>query len=429
MLDRATHRDATAGIAPGRDVKAAATGKWYVLAIMTAIMTVHHVDRNVISVIVEPVKHEFGLSDTKMGALTGFAHSSALALFVLPMGWLADRVNRIRLISAVVTVWSAMTALGALAGSYAALLLMRFCVGAAEAGAPPASVSVLADIFPPRQRPDAMGIYYLHVAFGTGLIFLGGGVVAQEFGWRAAFLLAGLPGLMLGLLLLFTVTEPIREAAAPGEAAPGVGEVARSIGKHPTLLFMLIAGASATAAQTSVWAWMASFFMRTHGLGLAEVGIIVAVAAGVAKGLGSALSGPLVRIFSGNRPRALWRFPALMLTLSIPLGWAMTQAASTAGGIAGALALGGALGCWAGPAMVVVVAGVPSRIRATSVSLYHLSCNLVGASAGPLLTGLLSDTMHGGRALGSALAIALSVNLIAALGFFLACRNLSTERM
>jgi len=399
-----------------------ATSRWYVLAVLTAIMTVHHIDRNVISVVVEPIRLEFGLSDGAMGLLTGFAHSATLALFILPMGWVADRVNRVRMIAALVLVWSCLTGLGAVANSYVALLLMRCGVGAAEAGGPPAAISVLSDVFPKHERPTAMGIYYVHVALGVGLIFLGGGWIAQHFGWRAAFLLAGGPGIGLGLLLLFTVREPVRDRSAAG-AAPGVREMAAALVGNRPLQLILLAGASATIAQTSVWAWMAAFFMRAHGMSLIDVGLLVAMSAGVAKGLGSALSGPLTRWMSHDRTALMWRLPALMLCLSVPICWAMVLLPGIVLPIASALLLGAALGCWAGPAMVILVAAVQPRMRASSVSAYHLCCNLIGASGGPLLTGLLSDMLGGGTALGTALAIALTVNFLAAACFFAACRR------
>jgi MFS family permease len=408
--------------------RVAATNKWYVLFIMTAIMSVHHIDRNVMNVIIEPVKHEFGLSDAAMGMLTGLGHSAALALFVLPMGWLADRTNRVKLMSGAVTIWSALTGLGALATGFPSLLLMRFGVGAAEAAGPPAVISLLSDVFRGKERPTAMGIYYLHVAVGTSIIFLTGGWVAHHFGWRAAFLLAGIPGLLLGILLLLTVREPARErdkSKADGGKTASLRDVGTMVRTNRTLQFSLAGGTMATIAQASVWAWMASFFMRNHGLDLVEVGVLIAIVAGPAKGFGSLISGPMIRRLSGDRPRELWRYPAIALCLSVPVAWAMVLAPTAWWSIAFSIVLGVVLGGWAAPITVILMTGVPSNARATSAGIYHLSTNLIGTGCGPLITGAISDLMGGDRAIGAALGIALSINILSAGSVWIACRGLS----
>ena len=195
--DRSIHlKDADSALNPAPERGAY---RWYVLFVLTAIFTVHYVDRTVMSVVIEPIKEEFGLSDSALGLLSGLAHSGALSLFALPMGWLSDRTHRVRMVSGVVMIWSGITALGSLATGYWSLLLMRMGVGAAEAGGPPASVSIIGDLFERRELPTAMGVYYLAMGLGTGLIFLVGGYVAEFFGWRAVFLIAGIPGFLLGL--------------------------------------------------------------------------------------------------------------------------------------------------------------------------------------------------------------------------------------
>lgn len=398
---------------------AGVANRWYVLALLTAIFAVHYVDRSVMSVVIEPIKREFHLSDTSLGILAGSAHSVALSVMVLPMGILADRISRVRLVSACVLLWSALTAAGALAGSYMTLLLARIGVGAAEAGGPPASVSIISDAFPRRELPTAMGIFYTAAAIGTGLIFLIGGYIGQHHGWRAVFLIAGLPGLLLGLLLLLTVAEPVRGSAArePLLFREGV----RELGRNRTLLFIAIAGAAASVAQAAVWTWLASFLIREHDLGLAQAGLVVAIAAGLGKGLGSAISGPCSRRMAGDRPRALWRFPAAMLVASVPLAWAMVTVAHPAAAIALAMLLSVTLGTWLGQAPAILMAGAPERLRGTSMSLYHLATNLIGVGVGPLLAGAISDWVG---ALGAAIAWTLSFNLVAAAGFYFAARAL-----
>ncbi len=400
--------------------------RWYALFVLTAIFSVHYVDRSVMSVVIEPIKAEFGASDAAMGVLTGLAHSTALSIMVLPMGWLADRVNRVRLVSAVAITWSLLTALGFWASSFTSLLLMRIGVGAAEAGGPPASVSIIADRFDGKELPTAMGIYYTAMAIGTGSIFLFGGYVAQHFGWRAVFLIAGIPGIFLGLLLLFTVREPVRPVVA-GVAAPKLREVARLLMTNRALLFIMLAGTAATIAQASIFTWMASFMIRTHALSLGQAGLVVAAAAGLGKGLGSGIAGPLTRRLGNDQLPNQWRFPALMLVVSVPVGWAMVLVPNAVTSIAFAMLLSVMLGCWAGQVVAILMAAAEPRLRGTTMSFYSLLANLIGVGVGPLLTGAISDAVGGKAALGSAIGWTLSFNLVAALCFYLSCRALPAK--
>jgi MFS family permease len=398
------------------------TNRWYALAVLTAILTAHQIDKAVISVVVEPVKHEFQLSDTAMGVLTGLAQSVGLCIFIMPMGWLVDRFSRVRIIAAGVIIWSGLTAVGAIASTYALLALTRFGVGAAEACAPPASISLVSDIFPAKERPIAIGLYYLHVAFGTGIIFLSGGYIAHHYGWRTDLLLAGAPGMLLGLLLLVTVPEPARDSHEDSKEAPSFLAFLKMASRSPFLLFVMLGGTTASIAQASTWAWISSFFIRNHGLTLTQIGTLIAISAGAAKGIGSAISGPMVRRLSGDRNEFLWRYPGAILALSVPVGWLMVTASSTAVAMGCSIALGILLGGWAAPIVVMLVAGSPTRIRGSSVSLYYLSTNLIGAGFGPVITGAMSDAFGGNAGIGRAIAFSLSINLLSTLSLFLACR-------
>jgi predicted MFS family arabinose efflux permease len=400
-----------------------ASSRWYVLFVLTAIFSIHYLDRTVLSVVIEPIKQEFGVSDTAMGVLAGFAHSTALSIMVLPMGWLADRTNRVRLVSACVLVWSALTGLSALAGSYTSLLLMRVGVGAAEAGGTPGSASILADTFTRRELPTAMGIYYTAAAIGTGLIFLVGGYVAEFYGWRAVFLIAGLPGIIFGFVLLLTVREPKRMGAAGAEPVK-MREAITELRRNRTLLYVIIAGTAASISQAAVWTWMASFLIRHHDLSLGQAGLVVAIAAGAGKGFGSLISGPLARTLAHDRPREIWRAPSLLLSLSVPTAWAMVTVPGAAAAIALAMVLSVMLGSWMGQAPGILMAGAPPRLRATSMSLYHLSTNLIGVGGGAMLAGFISDTVG---SLGQAIAWSLTSNLLAAVAFFFAARSLADE--
>lgn len=398
-----------------------ATNRWYALAVLNAIFAIHYVDRGVIAVVVEPLKREFALSDTAVGVLASFAHSAALAVMVVPVGLLADRVNRVRFISFLVVLWSVLTALGALATSYTWLLLTRIGVGAAEAGGPPASVSLVSDFFPRRQLPTAMGILYTAAAIGTMIVFVSGGYLAQHYGWRMVFLLAGLPGLILGIVLLTTVREPVRGGGRVASARVPLREIGRELRGNATLRWIVAGGTAASVAQAATWIWLGSFLIRERGLSLAQAGVVVGLCAGFGMGLGSLAAGPLSRLAARDRPRALWRWPAAMLILSVPAAWTMVTVDGTGATIAAAFVLSVILGAWPGQAVAILAAGVPASMRATGTSIYHLSTNLFGVGAGPILTGVISD-MAG--SLGHAIAWTLSINVVAAMCFLFATRPL-----
>ena len=399
--------------------------RWYALALLTGIFAANSIDRNVMAVVLEPVKAELQLSDAAMGTLVGVAHTVALALFVIPMGLLADRVNRVWLLSGLVIVWSALTSMGALANSYLSMLLMRAGVGAAEAGSPPASVALISDMFPPKQRPTALSTFYLAAAIGTGTIFLMGGYVAHHFGWRTVFVIAGVPGLLLGVLLLATVRDPRPPARAGAKGLRGSGGDLKLLIANPALRWTCAGGTMATIGQVAVFAWLPSFLIRVHDYSLIDAGLATAAAAGLGKGLGTLVCGPLTRRAAGDRREKLWRYPGGALILSVPLVWVMASMTSAAMAAAAAFVLAMALGSWAGPNAAILIAGVERPRRGLATSVYHLSTNLIGGF-GALITGALSDHMGGGAAIAPALAITVSVNLLAAGGLFMACRCLST---
>lgn len=175
---------------------------WYTLGLLTLIYLCHAVDRSVISIVLEPLKQEFGISDSQVGILTGLAYATLYALAGIPIGYLIDRRNRRNLLAVLVAVWSACTVACGFAQNYWHLLTARLTVGAAEAGGAPTALSIISDLFPPDRRSTAISIFWVSTALGTAVSFAIGGLVAAEYGWRAAFFVAGLPGLLLVILLL-----------------------------------------------------------------------------------------------------------------------------------------------------------------------------------------------------------------------------------
>ena len=223
------------------------SGAWYALSIITLLHAVHFLDRAVIPNLVEPIRREFQLSDAQLGALTGLAYGVSFALAGLPLGYLADRTNRRKLLSVLVVVWSGLTALSAAAQHFFTLFVTRMGVGAAEAGAGPVEMSLIVDLFPARARATALGIYYVGISIGALANAVVAALIAAHYGWRWALLAAGIPGTVLGLLAWVTLGDiprgpgDARNAgrASFNEALPRVPELVRFFLRQTTLLRLI----------------------------------------------------------------------------------------------------------------------------------------------------------------------------------------------
>ncbi len=267
---------------------------WYALAILTLIYTLHSVDRSVMSIVIEPIKSEFRLDDSQMGVLTGLAFGLTYAIAGLPLGYLIDRINRRKLLSVLVAVWSGCTALCGLAQSYGALVTARLAVGLTEAGGAPTALSMIGDLFPPRRHSTAIAIFWASTALGTATSFILGSIIVVHHGWRAAFLIAGIPGLAIAALLFFTVPEPKRECTqGEGTAAPALRETLRYVLRQPLFVHVFLAMTLNSMMLSGVLVWQASFLIRIHHLSLTQAGLLAGVAAGIFGGLGSLIGGPI----------------------------------------------------------------------------------------------------------------------------------------
>jgi predicted MFS family arabinose efflux permease len=399
---------------------------YWALALLTLVYFVHSIDRQVISVVLEPVRHEFHASDKMLG-LIALGYSVLFALACLPAGWLIDRTNRIRLLSGLLTAWSGLTALCGFTGSFVMLLLARAGVGAAEAGASPTIISLISDYFEPRRRALAIGICYTSTAFGVSASFLIGSVVAAAYGWRAAFWVAGVPGLVLVGAILATLREPMRgatdTAGAPGRGradTPSLLIALAHIRSDRALLHMTIAITVSAFVFASLWIWCSSILIRFHHFTLPEAGRVVALG-GLFQAAGSWLGG-VIAAQAGKKSSANFGWVAAgSALLTVPFGVGFALSSTTLGAIIGICGMSLFNGGWQGPGFGLAVTIAPSRIRGVVMAFIQLFVNLVGVGIGPFLTGALSDSLGG--ALQLALALTFSLNLWAAAHYVLATRT------
>ncbi|WP_298396456.1 MFS transporter [Sphingobium sp.] len=397
---------------------------WIATALFTIVYVLHSVDRFVISVVIEPIRHEFGLTDTQLGALGGIAHAIAYSVFVLPVGWLLDRTNRVRLLTVALALWSGLTMLGALASGYWHLFLMRMGVGAAEAATSPSVQSLVASLFPPKMRASAMGVVFSGVAIGTGLIFAIGGVIAHAFGWRYVFLVAGLPGLLLAIIMWAYLKEPPRRTPQGSvETPPSMREALLFVAKTPPIWLSAVGLTLASMSVASVWTWITPILVRHQGFSLAQAGMIVGVSAGVVKFGSTFFSGFLSDWIAKGRVERLWIVPSTAMILSLPAAAGVAFAPAQWLVIACVMLLGLTLGTHYSAPRAVIVSVAPERMRGSVASIEQLVVNLLGAGMGPLVTGVISDQFGGENSVGLALVATLSINLVAALCFALSARG------
>jgi len=398
-------------------------GRWYALALLSFAYGIHSLDRSIVSVVIEPIKSEFALNDRAVGLLAGLAHSIAFALASVPLGWLIDRVPRVRLLALLLTVWSGFTAACAVPNQYLALVLLRSGVGAAEAGGAPACMSLLSDLFKKTERSTAIGILYLSPAFGMAASFLIGGLVASHYGWRAAFLIAGAPGLLLALIMFLTMREPARveQPTQEGErqlgSQRGLFSSFRYIFGSPALRHLLAAVGISALVMTALWTWAASLLIRIHGVSLSHAGLIVAIAAGGCQGAGSIVSGRLADKLSRGVMRRLCLLPVTCAFLSVPIGLVAVLAPTLAVAIGGLMVLAFVFTAWIAPTYSIAMGLARPEYRGSTMATIQLIAILVGAGGGPYLVGLFSDLIGGAQSLRWALAIVICFNFWAAFHF------------
>ena len=407
----------------------------YVLGIMFALTALNVMDRQVLSVLVEPVKQEFGLSDSRMGLLTGSAFALAHALAMIPVARLADLGSRRNVIAVGLFAWSALTALTGSSRAYWHLFVTRVGVGACETvGSGPAQ-SLLSDYFPPDRRGTALSIHASGGTFGAMAGFAIGGLLADAVGWRWTFVCFGAPGLLLAAVLWWTVREPQRgvfDDARADEAPPSVAETLRFLGRLPSFRHVVLAASLNAFVNWALLSWAAAAMMRGHGLSVGEVGARLAVSMTLSSALGLIAAGALADRLGRRDTRWYLWLPAAASVGAIPFVVAFLLWPNPAQAFW--LVVPGAFlnSMWVGTYNAVVQSLAKPRMRAMASAVNTLiSTGLIGQGLGPLLVGILSDRLepsYGKDALRVALAVAVFAHLWGAIHSVLASRTLRADQ-
>ena len=388
----------------------------------------------IISILFPDIKAEFDLSDTQMGWLGGPAFAIFYATLGLPVGRLADQYSRKKIIIASLVTFSVMTLLCGWAVGFFSLLLFRIGVGIGEAGVNPASHSIIADYFPPTRRAFAMAILMMGANFGIMLGSAGGGFIAQSFGWRAAMIAVGAPGLLIALLMLLYFREPPRgafEEKSRDIAVPSVLNTFAGMWSNAIMRHLLMSSSIMGLVGYGLMLWLPTFFSRTHALTQSQTGLVMAVVFGILGVAGALVSGKIADRLSRKGFYRTLNFLAAAQLVTIPfLALALLTDNFT---IAIALFIIPAFtgNFYMGPTLALVQTLSPVNRRAVASAVLMLCINLFGLGLGPLAVGTLSDYLTLGYGEKNALSIALvclaGFSLWAALHFYLCARVLKKQ--
>lgn len=382
------------------------------LGLLTAGYMLSVTDRMILSVLFQPIKAEFGLSDTELGLLGGLTFALFYATLGVPLAKLADRSDRRRLIAACLILFSVMTAMSGLATGFLMLVFFRIFVGVGEAGVNPASQSIIADYYPANQRSFAMS--FLTVGGNVGMVigFLVGGFVSQVYGWRAALFVVGIPGVLLGLSLLVFLKEPQRGGSDEGNSCKAVGtatvsDAAKLMFTSPVLRNLLIASTLSGMMTYGILQWLPTYFGRIHDLPQSSVGLVMASILGVIGTAGTLTGGRLADVLSRKRIDYGVRMIAVSQVLALPLfvlAFMSTTFTQTMIFLAVPMFV---FTFFLGPSLALIQTYAPVEMRSLAAAIKMLCLNLVGMSLGPLIIGLISDALE--PSMGEAgLAVALS---------------------
>lgn len=368
----------------------------WLLTLLLLMSMFGFIDRQIIGALAESIKLDLGISDTQLGLLGGLAFALLHSVLSIPLARLAERHNRVIIYGIGILLWSAATMSCGLAGSFTLLLLARAAVGVGEASQP-AALSLAADYYPPGQRVATSSITILAIPLGAFIGSAAGGAIAELANWRWAFVLAGAPGLILGVLFLLTIREPLRghydPPSAHGDAVPPLAAVLRRAVQRPAFLHVAIGSSLISAGGFGINLFVAPYFIRRFGMGFADSGMIAGLISAVPGVVGMFVGGQLANRLARRDPRFYAWTPGIGALLACPLyvislmqgQWFAATLLFMVTGIFQYIYLPCSVGIYANT--------MEPRMRATASAIVGILTSVVGAGAGPLLVGTLSDRL------------------------------------
>ena len=376
---------------------------FYILLLLFLINLMNFFDRTIPAVVLEPIRKEFGLDDTALGLL-GASFTLIYAVAGVPLGYLADRFRRTRILAAGLTAWSLLTAASGLAWSFMSFFWIRLLVGVGEASCAPAANSLIGDLFPSEKRARALGIFMLGLPLGLLLAFSIVGVLAQNYGWRVPFYLAAIPGFVVAAMMLFAA-EPVRGSQETYviDATTPVDRPMRRILAIPTVWWIIASGATVNFAAYAMGTFLPTMLIRYHGASIGKAGLIAAIVLGVTGLVGLLAGGWLADYLHKRFLRGRLLLACCSMFVATPLLYfGLAQPAGAVDAATILLSLGWLLYfsyyCSVYSALQDVV---EPRLRATAMAVYFFFQYVLGAGFGTIVTGALSD-MYAKQAMTSA---------------------------
>jgi MFS family permease len=406
----------------------------YVLGLLLVVATFNYADRYMLGVLLPDIKAELTLSDTQIGFITGTAFTILYAVLGVPIAALADRFSRRKIIAVALAAWSVMTCLCGVAKSFAQLAIFRVLVGIGESGCTPPSHSLISDYFSRSERSFAMAIFGLGSPVGVFVGFMAGGLIAQAYGWRVALFAFGAPGVLVALLLYFTLRDPPRghaDGLSQIARAPDLVVAFRTLWAKGTFRHMVLGGSMYGLIMVAVLVWIPSFFVRTHGLEIGTVGTWLAFTNAVPHALGTLAGGFLADRLARRNVRA----PILMCVfaqLAAAPFYAVVLLAEQPVPAFLWLVVPSFVGVLQGPVLYATIQAVADvRSRSVASALMILIINLISGIVGPQLVGIVSDVSAqfvGASSLGLSLLIVATIcSFWSALHFYLASRSIERD--
>jgi MFS family permease len=375
----------------------------YSLGLLIVVYTFAFIDRNIVNVLLQPISVEFGLTDTQLGFFSGTAFGIFYATLGLPIAWIADRVPRKRIIGIALASWSAMTALQGAATGFLSLAVTRVFVGVGEAGCSPPAHSLISDLFAPERRARALAVYAFGIPIGAALGLLIGGWMREFFGWREAFLVVGIPGVLLSLFVFATLREPTRgywegapgarRAAPAGSPNASLIDVFTFLARLPSFWHLAFAGALHAFYGYGAAAFNPAFFERSHGMGPGEYATIAAGIGLTAGVLGTYLGGWLGDRYGVRDVRSYPLVPGVGSLLTVPFIFPVYLVANAELALVLYLIPAVAGGLYLGPTFAMTQAIVPPHMRAQAAAVLLLILNIIGLGLGPQFVGWLSEQL------------------------------------
>ena len=369
--------------------------KGYVLLLLTGVYTFNFIDRQILVILQESVKADLGLSDTQLGLLTGLSFAFFYVTLGIPVARLADRTNRRNIIAGSLSLWSLMTALSGMAANFSQLLLARIGVGIGEAGGSPPAHSMISDYFPPEKRGTALSIYSLGIYIGILFGFVAGGWLDENFGWRMALMMVGLPGIFYAFILLFSVEEPPKgrfdDLDNKNTKVRSFFEVLQNLLSKKTFVFLALAGGFHNFGSYGIGNFFAPFLARVHHMSSGEIGTWLGLTMGGGGIIGTFLGGFLADRLAKKDVRWYLWIAVIALSVNLPIAGVIFFASSKTVVLTCFFFSVLLMSLYIGPSLAVTQNLAEPDSRALASAILFFVFNLIGLGLGPVCIGLLSD--------------------------------------